>query len=108
MPEVTNNMVEKSLIFAVKSHMGQKRKGNGLPYIVHPIGLASILLEVKESKNMNMLLCATDKTFWTESESFRSFSHRAHVLMLAVARLVATHLEWNQTEDSSNAEITVP
>lgn len=58
MPEVTNNMVEKTLIFAVKSHMGQKRKGNGLPYIVHPIGLASILMEVKESKNMNLLLCA--------------------------------------------------
>ena len=56
--EMTNDLLEKAIIFATKKHKGQKRKGNGLPYIVHPLGVMSIFLEVKESKNITMLLIA--------------------------------------------------
>jgi (p)ppGpp synthase/HD superfamily hydrolase len=55
---VTNTIVEEALIFATKKHKGQKRKGNGLPYIIHPMRVANVLLEVKESKNLNLLLTA--------------------------------------------------
>ena len=44
-------------------------------------------------------------TLSIESVFFNSFSQRAHCLMSAVARPLATHREWNQTEDSSNSEI---
>ncbi|MFN2926319.1 HD domain-containing protein [Lachnospiraceae bacterium YH-ros2228] len=30
-------LMEKAIQFAAKAHLGQKRKGNGLPYICHPI-----------------------------------------------------------------------
>lgn len=55
---VSNTTVEKALLFAAKKHAGQTRKGNELPYIIHPLRIVSILLEVKESKNINLLLCA--------------------------------------------------
>ena len=55
---VSNKIVEDAIIFAVKSHKGQTRKGSGLPYIVHPISVMTILMEIKESKNMNLLITA--------------------------------------------------
>jgi GTP diphosphokinase / guanosine-3',5'-bis(diphosphate) 3'-diphosphatase len=54
--EMNNELFEKALIFAAKKHKGQKRKGNKLPYIIHPMGVAAILLEAKESKNILLLL----------------------------------------------------
>jgi len=40
-----NNLYEKAVIFAAKAHDGQRRKGDGAPYIVHPFIVASILNE---------------------------------------------------------------
>ena len=37
----------KALEFAVKAHSGQFRKGTNIPYIVHPLGAAQILMELK-------------------------------------------------------------
>jgi (p)ppGpp synthase/HD superfamily hydrolase len=56
--KINNQLLEKAIIYATKKHGGQTRKGNGLPYIIHPLGVMSILLEVKESKNITMLLTA--------------------------------------------------
>jgi len=39
--------VFKALEFAVKAHSGQFRKGTNIPYIVHPLGAAQILMELK-------------------------------------------------------------
>jgi (p)ppGpp synthase/HD superfamily hydrolase len=57
--EITSELVEQAIIFAIKAHKGQKRKGNGLPYIMHPMRVASVLQEVKESKNMNLLIISS-------------------------------------------------
>lgn len=35
------SIIEKAINFAVKAHQGQKRKGSGLPYIVHPLAVAN-------------------------------------------------------------------
>lgn len=37
------NMVTKALEFAIKAHEGQIRKGDGKPYIIHPINVAIII-----------------------------------------------------------------
>ena len=58
MIEVNNNLFEKALIFATKAHRGQSRKGNGLPYIIHPMQTCMVLQEVKESKNIILLMTA--------------------------------------------------
>lgn len=38
-------MIFKAIEFAVKAHEGQYRKGTKIPYIIHPIGVAKILIE---------------------------------------------------------------
>lgn len=39
------DIIEKASLFATKAHEGQKRKCTGVPYIVHPIRVATILME---------------------------------------------------------------
>lgn len=38
-------MIFKAIEFAVRAHIGQHRKGTKVPYIVHPLGVAKILIE---------------------------------------------------------------
>jgi myo-inositol-1(or 4)-monophosphatase len=56
MIEVNNDLFERALIFAAKAHRGQSRKGNKLPYIIHPMQVCMTLQEVKESKNIILLM----------------------------------------------------
>lgn len=51
-------LVRKATAFAMKAHDGQTRKGSGLPYIVHPIEVMSIVKKYKESKNIEDILAA--------------------------------------------------
>lgn len=37
-----DSVFERAIIFATKAHAGAKRKGTGIPYIVHPIEAAAI------------------------------------------------------------------
>ena len=37
------NIVDEAIIFAVKAHEGQTRKMSGIPYILHPIEVVSII-----------------------------------------------------------------
>lgn len=56
---VTFQTLEKAILFSVNAHKGQKRKGDGRPYIFHPIIVANILYDVKESKNIHLMATAT-------------------------------------------------
>jgi len=38
-------MIFKAIEFAARAHSGQHRKGTKIPYIVHPLGVAKILIE---------------------------------------------------------------
>ncbi len=40
------NLFDKALNFAARAHQGQYRKGTDIPYIVHPVGVAMLLLEI--------------------------------------------------------------
>lgn len=55
---VTAQIFEEAILFAVKAHRGQRRKGDGRPYILHPMSVLRTLYEVKESKNMYLLATA--------------------------------------------------
>ncbi len=36
---------ERALLFATQKHAGQHRKGTSVPYVAHPLGVASLVLE---------------------------------------------------------------
>ena len=39
------NTIDKAIAFAARAHSGQCRKGTRIPYIVHPLGVARILIQ---------------------------------------------------------------
>lgn len=49
--EISAKLLEKAIIFATEKHKGVVRKGNGLPYIIHPIAVMLILNSIKKSNN---------------------------------------------------------
>lgn len=55
---VTAETLEKAIAFAVEKHKGVKRKGDGRPYILHPMSVLITLLAVKQSKNSFLLATA--------------------------------------------------
>ena len=45
MPDASAQRYGKALAFAAEKHAGQKRKGTRIPYISHPMAVASLVLE---------------------------------------------------------------
>lgn len=58
MLELTSKQVEEAIIFATAKHKGQVRKGDGRPYILHPMSVLMRLYKAKESDNMPLLMVA--------------------------------------------------
>ena len=56
--EITPELFEDAMIYAIQKHRGQRRKGNKRPYILHPISVMSRIFANKVSKNMYMLAIA--------------------------------------------------
>ena len=50
--KVNTDIVDKAIIFAVNAHKGIARKGNGLPYIVHPMEAVAITATMTEDQEM--------------------------------------------------------
>lgn len=42
-------IIDSALIFAARAHDGQRRKSTDVPYIVHPVGVMLVLLEMGET-----------------------------------------------------------
>lgn len=52
---ITAKVFEKAIKFAIKKHKGQRRKGDGRPYILHPISVMAHVQSVKKSNNLFLL-----------------------------------------------------
>jgi (p)ppGpp synthase/HD superfamily hydrolase len=46
---------EKAITFATKAHQGQCRRGDGRPYILHPLSVMTRVLAIKKSANAYLL-----------------------------------------------------
>ena len=46
---------EKAIVYAANAHQGQFRKGDGRPYILHPIAVMTRILSIKKSTNAFLL-----------------------------------------------------
>ena len=73
------DMVLRALQFAIHRHAGQSRRGTGLPYITHPIGVSYLVAQFKQSKHLQELVAAailhdvledTDTTYAEIEETF--------------------------------------
>ncbi len=53
--EINAKMLEDAIKFATDKHEGVVRKGNGLPYITHPLAVMAILVSIKKSNNPFLL-----------------------------------------------------
>ncbi len=51
----TTKHLEDAIIFATEKHSGQTRKGDGRPYILHPIAVMQLLYKYKKSNNALLL-----------------------------------------------------
>lgn len=51
-------LLEDAIVFAAQKHKGQVRKGNKMPYIIHPMRVLHNLLAIKESKNIMIMSAA--------------------------------------------------
>lgn len=49
--KLTSSDLERAIVFATEAHKGQTRKGDGRPYILHPIAVMTILNDIKKSNN---------------------------------------------------------
>ncbi len=49
--EINAALLEKAILFATEKHKSQTRKGNGMPYILHPIIAMTTFLSIKDSNN---------------------------------------------------------
>ena len=58
MIELTSQDLERAIVFATEKHSGQVRKGDGRPYVLHPLEVLIRLHQAKTSKNMFLLLVA--------------------------------------------------
>ena len=50
-PDASAQRYGKALAYAAEKHAGQKRKGTKIPYISHPLGVASLVLEYGGSED---------------------------------------------------------
>lgn len=55
---VTAETLERAIAFAIEKHKNVRRKGDGRPYILHPLSVLHTLLEIKKSKNAYLLATA--------------------------------------------------
>ena len=56
---ITAETLERAILFALDKHKNVKRKGDGRPYILHPLSVLHTLMSVKKSKNALLLaVCA--------------------------------------------------
>ncbi|MCH6546437.1 MAG: HD domain-containing protein [Deltaproteobacteria bacterium] len=86
--------VFEAIEFATKAHTGQFRKGTKVPYIVHPLGVAKILIEAGCSEDVavaGILHDTVEDTSFKTDDIRREFGEE-------VARLV----EWASEPDKSD------
>lgn len=53
--KIDGSLFEKAMLYSIEKHSGQTRKGNGMPYFIHPFNVMKRIFDNKESKNMYML-----------------------------------------------------
>ena len=81
-----NDVVEKAVEFALKAHRDEKRKSNGVPYILHPIEVAAIssrLTTEREVMAAALLHDTVEDAGVTKEQLEKTFGPRVAELVMA-------------------------
>jgi len=79
--------IQKAINIAATHHDGQERKGNGLPYIVHPFAVALILMEYTDDQDViiaGFLHDTVEDTEYSAEELEKDFNPRIRELVMYV------------------------
>lgn len=93
--------ITKAINIAATLHDGQERKGDGLPYIVHPISVALILMDYTQDEDVilaGILHDTIEDTDYTKEQMEENFSTRVVEFVLDVTEK-NKDLPWQQRKD---------
>lgn len=97
--EQQRNVMEQAISFAVKAHEGAKRKGNHMPYIIHPMEVMTIVASLTSDEEVIAAAALHDvveDTSYTIEDIRQTFGER-------IATLVAHETE-NKREGQPKSE----
>jgi GTP pyrophosphokinase len=80
-------LIVKAIRFAERKHRGQKRKVSGEDYITHPILVSYLVSKFKNSKNLELLICASI-LHDTLEDTKTTFNELVRIFGIEVASLV--------------------
>ena len=98
-PQADLDLVQKTYAFAAQAHDGQLRR-SGDPYVVHPLGVASIIAELKldvPSICAGLLHDAVEDTSATTDEITKRFGSEIAFLVDGVTKL--GKIPWTNREE---------
>ena len=96
-----SSKIYKAINIAAHLHDGQERKGDGLPYIVHPFAVALILLEHTSDEDVliaGILHDTIEDTTYTKEQMEQDFGQRITQFVLDVTE-PPKPLPWQQRKD---------
>lgn len=103
-----NDVVEKAVEFALKAHRDEKRKSNGVPYILHPIEVAAIssrLTTEREVMAAALLHDTVEDAGVTKEQLEKMFGPRVTELVLAETedkhREMSAAASWKMRKEES-------
>lgn len=94
--------IYKAINLAAVLHEGQERKGDGLPYIVHPFSVALILMEYSEDEDVivaGLLHDTIEDTGYTKEQMKEEFGERVTSLVCDLTELPKS-FSWQERKDS--------
>lgn len=81
---MTGELIDQAIIFAAEAHRGQRRKYTGLPYIIHPIEVMTIVATVEHTEEMlaaAVLHDVVEDTRFKITDIYRHFGQEVHDLV---------------------------
>ena len=103
-----NDVVEQAVEFALKAHRDEKRKSNGVPYILHPIEVAAIsarLTTEREVMAAALLHDTVEDAGVTREQLLKKFGPRVTELVMAETedkhREMSAAASWKMRKEES-------
>lgn len=94
--------IYKAINTAARLHDGQERKGDGLPYIIHPVSVALMLMEHTNDEDVmiaGILHDTIEDTDYTKEQMEEEFGSRVTEFVLEVTELPKAQ-SWQERKDA--------